>query len=99
MVIPTTGYYLVNASVEWNANGTGERKMKIVKNAALDVVIESKFRAQSAGNTYLVNSTVLYLTAADYLQMQVYQDSGGNLQWIGGGTTNNCFLAVTFLGA
>ena len=68
------GKYLFNCSVRWDNNGSSDRILEIYKNgtifAALDVV---------TGNYpgYMVSRT-LSLVATDYVELYVYQNSGGS---------------------
>ena len=68
------GKYLFNCSVRWDNNGSSDRILEIYKNgtifAALDVL---------TGNYpgYMVSRT-LNLVATDYVELYVYQNSGGS---------------------
>ena len=80
ITIPTGkgGYYLVNFGVAWDANANNRRVANILKNNT-----DNLFSVETtSGTTYypsLYGSYVVSLAAADYLEVQVYQDSGGTI--------------------
>lgn len=78
IVITTPGLYTVAASVTFASNATGIRKASITLNAGTTVVNDS--RGAIAGSTTTCNmSADISLAANDYLWVQAYQNSGGNL--------------------
>lgn len=92
ITIPQTGKYQVQGKVTWNSNATGRRSIFLRKNAAVDDPV-----SYQAGNTQTaVNGNVtdtaftaeLSLTAADYLTLDVWQNSGGSLD------TLFCYLQI-----
>jgi hypothetical protein len=96
--IPTGlgGKYAVDASVAWSANGSGKRIINISVNGS--VVAWSN---QVAGNSsVLVGPTisrVVNLSAGDYLEFFVLQDSGINLATNSGSADQ--WFQITYLGA
>ena len=99
ITIPTgmTGYYLISTNVSWQANATGLRAGTIRKNNS-DIAYYPDISAISAsaypGYSF---STVLYLTAADYLEVFVSQTSGGSLNAYKRSADRP--LTLTYLGA
>jgi hypothetical protein len=90
------GYWLCIATVQFESNGTGVR--------AGDFLIGGDMRTKgfralpsSATDTVYSASTVLKLSAADYVEFQVYQNSGGNLAIVAD-SYNNQFV-FSYLGA
>lgn len=72
------GYYLVNFGVAWDANANNRRVANILKNNT-----DNLFSVETtSGTTYypsLYGSYVVSLAVADYIEVQVYQDSGGTI--------------------
>jgi hypothetical protein len=80
LTIPTGmgGKYLVVASIDWASNSTNERYVAIIKNNTTEYAT-SRITANSTAETAQSVSAVLDLAAGDYVEVQVYQTSGGNL--------------------
>jgi len=76
------GVYLVNALVTWEANATGQRQMAFRLNGSTDIANQATpgTNVTYAGNT--LNQLREY-AANDYLELRVYQNSGGNLSITG----------------
>jgi hypothetical protein len=78
MTIPTGlgGYYLVNFSMRWDPNATGDRTYKVRKNGSTDLVTISgpTTNFQTASKPVIIN-----LAAGDYIELFAQQASGGNL--------------------
>ncbi len=78
ITIKTAGYYMLGGCVEWASNTVGMRIMAVRKNNAqhlVDAVHNSDQYGAAPGSL----STVAYLAANDYIELLVYQASGGNL--------------------
>ena len=93
------GKYLIVAKFHFAGNASGTNRLGgIVKNGT-NVGL---FRGIN-GNSSSVGwnaSVILDLVATDYIEIQVYQDSGGNLDAIGGSVPPEYnYLQVEFLGA
>lgn len=77
ITIPTGlgGYYLVQAVVEWAALAGNSRELYLRKNGGKDLG-----HTRQGQNTVVACSIqgVLYLSAGDYIDLMVYQTSGGN---------------------
>jgi len=84
ITIPTggDGWYYIAGQIRWSASVTGARGLKFKKNGAASSKTGGLFEATpsgGAGATNLYCSTMAYLVAGDYIEMQGYQTSGGNL--------------------
>ena len=89
------GYYLVQVNAQFGANSTGTRQALVYKNGA------SFFEAPQVGGlatgTGPIGVTVMNLIATDYLELFVFQNSGGALTVYP--TTANAAFSASFLGA
>jgi len=90
------GYYRVEAKLFFASNGTGSRIARILKNGTLVDASYFEHGAYSNGKNILHPYVILNLAATDYVQVEVYQDSGGNLA-----TENSLYSAfnMEYLGA
>lgn len=98
LTIPFAGKWLVTCAVSFAANATGARAIQIWLNAA--TVIATTFVPAVGGGTLTTDiavSTVYQFAANDYLELGVYQSSGGNLNLLYGAGYSPEF-AVAFLG-
>lgn len=77
IVINTAGYYLIGATVRWNANAVGARTIRITKNAGN--TIAWSIVAPTAVATVQSVMTLYKFTRGDYIELLVLQTSGGNL--------------------
>ena len=90
-----TGYYQVIAALHYIGNATGQRQIRLDKNGVFtsNVIVS----ANGTGDTAFVYSETFYLTAADYLEISAYQNSGGALNISVNNTES--FFSITYLGA
>lgn len=72
------GPHLVAAGVEFLQNGTGYRAIALYKNGTTFVRMANSL-AIATQDHWLALSAVLILSASDYIELRVYQDSGGAL--------------------
>ncbi len=82
LTVPTggEGWYLIIGKAYWANNATATRVAQIRKNGTTMIDSEVKTAvANSALESVSKVSTLAYLVATDYVEMSVYQDSGGNL--------------------
>lgn len=98
ITIPTGkgGKYLFTWCIGFAANATGIRAMPVSVNGTN----YNFFTMNNAGATYNLRQTgcvVLNLVAGDYVALQAYQESGGNLDVVGG--VQNTRFACVYLGA
>ena len=92
------GKYLVVAQSSFAPNLTGFRQLRILKNGT---AVQISQMNNNASNTVDIQNNVSYilsLAAADYIEMAVYQNTGGNLT-LTNSTDNDTFLSVTYQGA
>ncbi len=91
LVATTAGLYSHTTSIFFAANATGQRAIEVRKNAAgsnsggtLIVQSNSGAAATGAASMSVSTTTDVQMTAGDYLEVFVYQSSGGSLASIGG---------------
>ncbi|MGE4234617.1 MAG: hypothetical protein AB7F43_14960, partial [Bacteriovoracia bacterium] len=84
--INTTGKYLITTSVHYLDNGTGVRGGEIRVNGGTTYELYFLGASPSYQPSY-PGSVLLDLTAGDYIELLVFEDSGGGLDLIGGATT------------
>jgi len=70
------GYYLFTGQVGWDDNTTGVRILKLYKNGT--EVPRTGYLEPNAQYPTMSMTTILSLVATDYVEMYVYQNSGGN---------------------
>ena len=90
----TAGLYLVSTTELWGASALGRRLSRIVLNG---VTIIGGYSAGNAGAADNASSgvTVIYrMAVADYVQVSVNQDSGGNLTVFASANESPEFMAV-----
>lgn len=99
MTIPTgyAGKWLVNGTLSW-ASGTGIRSIALYKNGSYYAIWDT---SPSTGTFSANFSVVMNLAVADYVEMRVYQTSGGNLNLYGNSAGNGTIttFGVSYLGA
>jgi hypothetical protein len=89
-----SGYYLVRFNQPLLTSTTGDRNYYINKNGSL---IGQHAGTPSAVYPIHEGGRVIYLAAGDYIQLDVYQASGGALNY--GTTSTGGYFSVAFLGA
>ena len=83
------GYYLISAKSTWNNSTNGRRIIYITKNNGAALTSSEGF--STATNTvYPTSNTqvVANLSAGDYVEVEIYQSSGGNLDTDNGPTAS-----------
>lgn len=79
ITVPTTGKWLLQASIVFAASGSGtERYAEFYLNATTRLE-GSDFAFSGSTNTFGMIQMTASLTASDYVEVRVYQDSGGAL--------------------
>jgi hypothetical protein len=95
MVVPTTGYYRLTGYF-YMASGTGQKICQFYKNGTTTLRSQALFTSAAGG---VINTTVVQLTAADYVEVRAYQNSGGS---VNAGDASNTeqqnFFAIELLG-
>jgi len=97
LTVPGAGEYLVGGGVLWAANGTGWRSLRVRVNGTTDIVnegIDSPSGADAIGQPL---STLVSLSAADYLELIAFQTSGGSLNIFGEGTSGVGYSPVFWI--
>jgi hypothetical protein len=104
LTAPISGVYQVSAGVAWDANATGFRELSLGVNGGcpgtpgqVGCAASSVVNAVSTGGgaTHQTVSTLQKLSAGDFVEAVVQQQSGGNLSANAQGQT---FLAMTWVG-
>ena len=95
MTIPSgkDGYYLVTCVIQFGSNDTGFRAVILNKNGN-DYQNLSWVDADSGNNIWTSGSTTVSCVATDYLEIEVYQNSGGALDVKAGSN-----FTISYLGA
>jgi len=73
----TSGLYIITGHVRWAANSNGERIMGIYKSDGVGYATCGQLPVPS--QTRMSIATILPLQAGEYVILQVYQTSGGDL--------------------
>lgn len=82
MTVPAghSGKYTVSATVVFTANATGRRVVRLFKNGTTIVGRTDSNAVSVAGVITTLNVTAeVSMSPTDYIEVQVFQDSGGNL--------------------
>jgi len=80
VTIVTDGKYLIQGKARFASNASNVRSVHIYKNGSTE--LDSTFRDAGSGVIDILVSTVADLSATDYLEMVVYQNSGGALNLV-----------------
>jgi len=89
------GYYQVNGSIRWDDNTTGSRLITIYKNGTL---FQISAKPGSSIDPTMNIQTIMYLVPTDYIEIFVYQNSGGN-RTVYPYTNNGGAFNIGYLGA
>jgi hypothetical protein len=76
ITIPTTGVYIFGANARWENNANGERRVQIFRNRVTVLAQEVSGVSGAYFHTFSV-SGMKDLTAGWYLEVGVFQESGG----------------------
>jgi hypothetical protein len=91
------GKYIVSGRVTWQSNATDQRRIQIRLNGSATAVDLFTTGTSVAGEPFTMQTTrYLSLVATDYIEMFIYQASGGNLTAYGDAGLG---VAGTFFGA
>lgn len=96
ITVPLAGKYLLTVSVGFAANGTGYRFATIKKNGTAFAPLDIRTSPSAVYDVQLNNSVTVNAAANDYFELQVFQNSGGNLN---AGSTASLPFTCTYLGA
>lgn len=96
LTVTTAGFYYVYAFIEFAANSTGVRQAYIMKNGSQPPNYGPAGQANGgAGATVPLCCPVLLQCAAnDFFEVQVFQNSGGNLN-----VDTDSFFSITYMGS
>lgn len=101
LTIQTAGIYVIAVNVTFLASTTGERIVWIQKNGSGTTRYASDRRpahTTALAETSVSISTVLSLSATDYIQVGVYQSAGTSTATVKGSATLTTNLAVAWVG-
>jgi hypothetical protein len=84
--IPSNGVYILFYGVSFSQNGSGARDMLIRKNGTTLLDGGNRPVPSSSAVSILGNSSMHQFVANDYIELLVYQNSGGNLTLYGEST-------------
>lgn len=87
------GKYLIGGHVSYDSNATGGRSTLIVVNGSTIVAGHSDNALTALPLNHSI-STMYPLSAGDYVELHVYQTSGGNLDIVAGGNYTPEFWAM-----
>lgn len=90
----TAGIYHIYGNIRWGANQTGYRIIAINVNTTR---VAAERKRDTATHTYQSISTDYVLAVDDYVELEVYQDSGGALTVVSEGNFSPEF-GMTYLG-
>lgn len=79
LTAPVAGMYAITANVEFASNTSGRREMRLLLNGSTIIAQEIRAGAISGINSPIHLSTLYYLAQNDYVEVQVWQNRGGNL--------------------
>jgi hypothetical protein len=94
ITVPKTGYYRIELQGIWQNNTTGGRGARFLNNGS---AIFTQFLDAVDGDFNYYYPYTAKLNANDYLEVQVYQDSGGVLTWYN--RSQDGMFLVTWIGA
>lgn len=100
IVAPVAGWYRVTAHVEFAANATGNRFLRVRRTVAVggvttDFRLDAKVTMGGAQGVDLGGTEVVQIaTAGDYLTVMARQDSGGNLDTVVAESTPSFSIAL-----
>lgn len=79
LIIPETGWYLVGAYTSYANNASGRRLTNIIIDGTTAVAATDYRMPVNGGTTNVSLCNPVYLAASQYIELQVYQTSGGVL--------------------
>jgi hypothetical protein len=75
----TAGFYTVTAYVQWAANATGQRFISLFVTGSTQPVADRRGAVGGGAITEQIVTAHLVLAVNDYVEVRVFQDSGGSL--------------------
>ena len=74
----TAGKYLISGNAEFFSNGTGRRLIRILLNGS-DIIAAQEWDTNQNEKTIMSVSTIWDMGLVDYVELQVFQNRGGDL--------------------
>lgn len=96
--VEDAGVYLVNVSVTWASSGSGQRRLRVVRDFGVTTTIATTILTPSASSVTMDLSASVFLGAGATLQPFVRQTSGGTLQVLGGASPRYTHAELTRIG-
>jgi hypothetical protein len=93
----TAGVYALSAACKWATAAGGVRQIVFRLNGTTDLSVASQASNGGGNNTDQQLSVQYSFAANDYVELRVYQDSGGTVA-IRGDVTNGVWVAAALLG-
>jgi hypothetical protein len=87
------GWYIVVGTTEFGGNANGSRGICFLKNSS-EYYGSNLVPAGNSTIRQLTTTAFIYIGLNEYIQMLVYQDSGGDLNITGGGSHEKTSLAI-----
>ncbi len=75
----TAGKYLISASVGFDVNAVGNRSVRLTVNNSETICVQKANAVDPAGSLYLPLSSIDNMAVNDYVEVRVFQNSGGPL--------------------
>lgn len=91
------GLYAVGLKVQWQSNATGLRQLVFLKNGTGGIPLQ-RFPAGTTGTIQQSATAHERLAAGDYVELEVHQTSGGDLNAEGGTRTQTRFWMTLLQG-
>lgn len=76
LTAPSDGWYSIGASIRFQSDSTGIRMVSL-KHSIYSYI--ARERRTASGNSEVTVSTMYYMSAGQYVEVEVFQDSGGSL--------------------
>lgn len=93
------GYYLVQGSVSFATSGVGRRIAYLRKNGSIYFARAESVPTTEASSSFAITlHAVVFLTPGDWVSMEVFQNSGGNLNVDATADGEYTWLSATYLG-
>jgi hypothetical protein len=98
LTAPVTGVYMISGSVQFASNATGIRAAFIRLNGSTNIATQILPVASSTDIFTFGVQTIYQLTAGDYVELTVFQNSGGSLNVNSDGNRSPEFAMALFAG-
>jgi hypothetical protein len=93
LTAPLAGVYLITATAAWTANATGTRRLIIYVNGSTAIASTNNLTSSASVTTRQSVSTLYYLNIGDYVTVNGFQTSGGDLDVVAAGNYSPEFAA------